>query len=154
MMFPQIHRRGLLVAGMAALTLAACGGEAPPVVLSVAASGSAGMNAGPDGADRPVTLSILQMSGSGAFNAADYFALQDPAAALGAELVQADQMILSPGGSVSKAITLKPGVTAIGVVAGFRSPTGRNVRQLIPAPAASTTLTITVGSGGISATAG
>ena len=69
-MTSQIHRRGFLATGMAVLTLAACGGEPPPTVLSVTAQGAAGMNPGPDGADRPVTLSILQMSGSSAFNAA------------------------------------------------------------------------------------
>lgn len=153
-MTSPIDRRGFLASGAAVLALASCGGEAPPTVLSVTAQGSAGMNPGPDGADRPVTLNILQMSGSGAFNAADYFALQDPAKALGAELVRSDQMVLSPGTPASKAITVQAGVTSIGVIAGFRNPTGRSVRQLIPVPPSSTTMTISVGASGISVTTG
>ena len=150
----QMHRRGFLATGMAVLTLAACGGEKPPTVLSVTAQAANGMNPGPDGADRPVTLNILQMSGSGKFNSADYFALQDPAAALGDELVRTDQIVLSPGAPAMKEIIVQPGVTSIGVIGGFRTPTGRSTRQLITVPGSSTTMTISVGPSGISVTTG
>lgn len=153
-MTAKIHRRTLLASGAAVLALAACGGEKPPTVLSVTASGAKGMNPGPDGADRPVTLTVLQMSGSGKFNAADYYALQDPAAALGADLLRADQIVLSPGAPASKAITVEAGATAIGVLAGFRTPTGRNTRQLVTVPPKSTTMTISVGAKGLSVTTG
>lgn len=151
----QFKRRTVLAAGATALLLlAGCGGEAPPTVLTVTAQGSAGMNPGPDGADRPVTVNILQLSGTGAFDAADIIALQDPATALGADLVKADQIVLAPGATVVQAIPVQAGVTAIGMTAGFRDPTGRAVRQKIPAPAASAPVSISVGSGGLSVSGG
>lgn len=150
------RRTFLAVGATAILLLAACGGEgeAPPTVMTVTAQGSAGMNPGPDGADRPVTVSILQLSGAGAFDAADYLALQDPATALGADLIKADQIVLAPGATVVQAVPVQAGVTVIGVTAGFRDPTGRAVRQKIPAPAASAPVSITVGSGGLSVSGG
>ncbi|WP_300042636.1 type VI secretion system lipoprotein TssJ [uncultured Paracoccus sp.] len=148
-------RRALLAAGASALLLlAACGGETPPTVLAVTAQGSAGMNPGPDGVDRPVTVNILQLSGTAAFDAADALALQDPAGALGADLVKADQIVLAPGAAASKSITVQAGVTTIGVTAGFRDPSGRMTRQKIPVPAASAPVTINVGSGGLSVSGG
>lgn len=154
-MTSNLNRRVLLAVGAsAALLLAGCGGETPPTVLAVTATGSAGMNPGPDGADRPVTLQVLQLSGTGTFDSADYLALQDPAAALGSDLVKTDQLVLGPGATVSKAITVQAGTTAIGVTAGFRDPTGRTVRQRIPVPAESAPVTITVGSSGIAVSGG
>ena len=86
------------------------------------------MNPGPDGADRPLTVTILQLRGSGAFDGADFFALQNPSAALGADLIKADTIALAPGGSASKTIVFDPGTSAIGVVAGFRDPAGKQFR--------------------------
>ncbi len=149
-----IARRTLLFAGAAGagLILSGCN-ETPPTVVTVRAQGGAGMNPGPDGSDRPVTLQILQLSGSGAFDAADYFALQDPAAVLGSDLVKADQIVLAPGGSATKDITLQPTTSVIGVVGGFITPTGRTVRSKVPAPGESQGLIISVGAGGLTLTA-
>ena len=65
--------------------------------VTVAVTGGAGMNPGPDGADRPVTVSLLRLRDAGAFNTADLFALQDPAAALAADLVGMDQLAVAAG---------------------------------------------------------
>ncbi|WP_372835310.1 type VI secretion system lipoprotein TssJ [Puniceibacterium confluentis] len=147
-----IPRRTFLLtsAAGAGLILTGCVEETPPTVLSVRAQAGARMNPGPDGSDRPVTLSILQLSGSGAFDSADYFALQDPASALGGDLIKADQLVLAPGGSATVAIPVQAGTSVIGVVGGFINPTGRTVRSKIPAPGASQGLIISVGAGGLS----
>ncbi|KMK65230.1 type VI secretion system lipoprotein TssJ [Puniceibacterium sp. IMCC21224] len=144
-------RRTFLLSSAAGigLILSGCGEDAPNI-LTVRAQAGAGMNPGPDGSDRPVTLSILQLSGSGAFDAADYFALQNPASALGSDLVKADQLVLAPGGSASRAITIQPTTSIIGVVGGFINPTGRTVRSKIAAPGASQGLIISVGASGLS----
>ena len=146
MIFP---RRTFLLISAAGLALAGCGPE-EPTVLTVTARARPGMNPGSGGGDRPVTLSILQLSGSGAFDAADYFALQNPSGALGSDLVKADQLVLAPGGSATRDITIQPSTSMIGVVGGVISPTGRTVRDKIPAPGASQGLLITVGPGGLS----
>lgn len=129
--------------------LAGCMGEAAPAVLAVSAQSRAGMNPGPGGGDRPVTLTVLQLSSAAAFDKADYFALQDPAGALGADLIRSDQIVLAPGEVATKAITIQPGVSVIGVVGGFRDPNGRTVRSKIGAPAADSGLIINVGSNGL-----
>ena len=83
----------------AAGLLAACGGgrPAPATVAVDRRPARPGMNPGPDGADRPVTVSLLRLRDVGAFNAADLFALQDPATALAADLVGMDQLAVAPG---------------------------------------------------------
>lgn len=147
-----IARRSFLITSAlgAGAFLTGCMGEAAPAVLSVRAQGQAGMNPGPGGADRPVTITVLQLASSAAFDAADYFALQNPSTALGSDLIRSDQLVLAPGGSATKAITIQPGAAVIGVVGGFRTPAGRTVRSKIAAPGASSGLLINVGSGGLS----
>lgn len=145
-----LDRRMFTLTGFAGLGfgLAACTEESAS--LAVSAQGLSGMNPGPDGSDRPVTVQVIQMSGTGAFDSADYFGLQDPSSALGGEFVKNDQIVLAPGGSASKVIPLDPRTTAIGVTAGFRDPAGKRVRSKIPVPASDSGLMISVGSGGIS----
>ena len=54
------------------------------------------------------------------------FALQaDPAAALGADLLGADQLVVAPKGVASKTITFEPEANFIGVVALLRDPSGK-----------------------------
>ncbi|UOA28979.1 type VI secretion system lipoprotein TssJ [Pseudosulfitobacter sp. DSM 107133] len=147
----QFARRTFLITsalGGAAL-LAGCGDPAP-AVLAVTAQGTAGMNPGPSGGDRPVTLTIVQLASSGAFDSADYFALQDPASALGADLIRTDQIVLAPGGTANTSITIESRTAVIGVIGGFRSPDGRTVRSKIAAPSANSGLIINVGAGGLS----
>ncbi len=147
-------RRSFLITSTlgAGVLLAGCMGEAAPAVLAVSAQGRAGMNPGPGGGDRPVTLTVLQLASASAFDSADYFALQDPASALGSDLIRSDQLVLAPGGSASKAITIQPDTSVIGVVGGFRTPAGRTVRSKIAAPGANSGLIITVGANGLSLT--
>jgi type VI secretion system protein VasD len=110
------------------------------------------MNPGPDGTDRPLTLTVVQMRGTGAFDASDFFALRDPQVALGGEFVKAEQIVLSPGSSASRTIGIEDGVTAIGIVAGFRDPTGKIFRVKTPAPSGPSGAILAVSSGGISLT--
>jgi type VI secretion system protein VasD len=119
-------RRSFLIAGGAFALLTACAPAAGAV--TIVAQGAAGMNPGPDGADRPLTLQVLQLRGSGAFDGADFFALQSPATALGADLVKADTITLAPGGKATKTIALEATTAILAVVAGFRTPGGKQFR--------------------------
>ena len=67
-----IPRRAFLIGG-SALLLVACA-PAGPGSVTLVAQGTVGMNPGPDGADRPLTLQVLQLRGAGAFDGADFFA--------------------------------------------------------------------------------
>jgi type VI secretion system protein VasD len=144
-----IDRRTLLVGAGAAAALAAC---APTPTLAVSAQGVAGMNPGPDGADRPLALTIVQMRGTGAFDAADFFALQDPASALGSDFVKADQIVLTPGTPVSRVIGIEDGVSAVGIVAGFRDPGGKVFRAKTAAPSRPAGVIVAVSPSGIALT--
>src|SRR5690606_26027525 len=104
-----MERREFLL-GTMALGLTACAPSGPGVV-TVLAQGVAGMNPGPDGADRPLTLTIVQLRSAGAFDSADFFALQNPQGALGGDLVKADQLALTPGAPKSLAIGLDASTT-------------------------------------------
>lgn len=146
----HFDRRTFIFTGVAGLGLAGCVPSAANLAVSV--QGKAGMNPGSDGQDRPVTVSILQMSGTSAFDAADYVALQNPSAALGGELVKADQIVVAGTSPVSRVIPVQAGASVIGVVGGFISPSGKVVRRKIAAPAKDAGLIINVGSGGISVT--
>jgi type VI secretion system protein VasD len=145
----MIGRREFLIGSMGLGLLASCG-PAGPGSVTVVATGTAGMNPGADGADRPLTLQVVQLRGTGAFDSADFFALQDPAAALGGDLVKADQIAVAPGGTASKTVGLETGVTAIGVIAGYREPGGKVFRAKSAVSATDVvTLQVSVGPGGI-----
>ena len=73
-------------------------------------------------------MQVLQLRGAGAFDGADFFALQSPATALGADLVKADTIALAPGGKATKTVTLDPTTALIAIVAGFRDPAGKQFR--------------------------
>ena len=144
-----LSRRTTILALGATGVVAACGPGGPGAV-AVTATGSAGMNPGPDGSDRPVTVQVLQLRSLAAFNTADPLALQNPAAALGGDLISALPLAVTPGGTATANIALDPSVAAIGVVAGFRNPTGKNVRASAGiGPTDSKTATIGIGPGGL-----
>lgn len=146
-----MKRRGFVISGAAVLTLGACLGPKGPGAVTVSAKGAAGMNPGPDGSDRPLTLTVVQLKSTTAFDNSDFFALQDPAAALGGDLLKADQIVLAPGGSAEKVIGVETGAAFIGVIAGYRTPAGKAFRAKTAAPAKGDAgLIVSVGSGGIS----
>lgn len=144
----MIDRRDFLIGAATAGLIAGCTPAAGSVTLS--ATGTTGMNPGPDGGDRPLALQVVQMKGTGAFDGADFFALQDPQAALGSDFVKADQITLVAGAPVSKTIALDPATTAIGVIAGFRDPGGKTFRaKSVVSPTANVGFALAVGPGGI-----
>jgi type VI secretion system protein VasD len=152
----MMERRTVLV-GLGGLALAATAGcvQAGPGAVTINATGAAGMNPGPAGEARPITLTVVQLRGTGAFDSADFFALQDPAAALGGDLVKADQIALAPGGTASKTISLDPGTAAVGIIAGYRDPAGKTFRaRTAVSPKDSITLAVVVGPSGITLAAG
>lgn len=153
-------RRAFLLAGgsLALVGLTGCAAPAPPppeapagpATVTVTATGAAGMNPGPDGAERPITLTLLQLRAVPSFQGADFFALQSPAGALGGDLVSATQVAVAPGGTAQASLALDPGTTAIGVVAGFRDPAGKTFRAVLPVtPGQSTAIRVGVTATGV-----
>jgi type VI secretion system protein VasD len=150
----MIDRRQFVVTLGATGLLAACqSGPPKPSVITVNVSGGAGMNPGPGGSDRPVTVLVMRLRSTGKFNSADYFALQgDAGSALAGDLIGSDQIAVGPGKSASKTITVEPDAAALGFVALIREPTGRSWRTTKSVSSGSKfTINVTLGSGGISA---
>lgn len=126
--------------------------EAGPGSVTIAATGSAGMNPGPDGADRPITLTVLQLRATPSFETADFFALQSPETALGADLVSATQVALAPGATAQTTLELDPSTTAVGIVGGYRDPAGKSFRVVTPVtPGEAKTLAVGVTASGVTA---
>lgn len=147
----DVPRRAFLIGG-SALLLVACA-PAGPGAVTIVAQGTAGMNPGPDGADRPLTLQVLQLRGSGAFDGADFFGLQTASATLGGDLVKADTIALAPGGKATKTIALEATTAIIAVVAGFRDPAGKQFRaKSSVSPTDSVTFALDVTASGIKLT--
>ncbi|WP_246849400.1 type VI secretion system lipoprotein TssJ [Rubellimicrobium arenae] len=148
-------RRTLLLGGgaLALLAVSACAKpeeEPPPAAATITATGAAGANPGPDGADRPLTLTVLQLRSASAFEAADFFALQTPETALGGDLVSATQIALTPGGTASTVVPLDPATTALGIVGGYRDPAGKAFRVVAPVtPGSSVNLNLAATSSGV-----
>ncbi|QKD05225.1 type VI secretion system lipoprotein TssJ [Mesorhizobium loti] len=150
----MIDRREFIVALGATGLLAACqSGPPKPSVITINVTGGAGMNPGPGGGDRPVTVLVMRLRSTGKFNSADYFALQgDAGSALAGDLIGSDQIAVGPGKSASKTITVEPDATALGFVALIREPTGKNWRTTKSVSSGSKfTINVTIGKGGISA---
>jgi type VI secretion system protein VasD len=81
---------------------------AGPGAVTIVAQGGGGHEPRPRRRDRPLTLQVLQLRGSGAFDGADFFGLQNASATLGGDLVKADTIVLAPGGKATKTIALEP----------------------------------------------
>ena len=119
----MIRRRSLLVG----LPLAACGGPPPPAPpptppeIDLAIQGGADQNPDADGHATPVAVRVLQLTGTGRFEAADVFALAEhPESALDDELAGSEQVIVQPGETRTLTAAPKPGVGFLGIVVLFR----------------------------------
>ena len=115
--------RGLWPATL--LLLAACGTPPPPppVVTNLQMSVVAALDTNPDARKRasPVVVRFYALKSTAAFDSADFFSLFDKdSAALGTDLVQKEEFLMTPG--QQKVLTLKfePEVKAVAVMAAFR----------------------------------
>ena len=138
-------RRSFILATGATAFVAACGGPQGPTPVTVAATAGPEANGG-----LPVQVTVLRLKDAGAFNSADYFALQgDPAGILGPALIGMDQMTLAAGAPASKTIAFEPEATQIGVLVGLRDPE-KAWRAAAPVPAGKpVTATVDVGAAGL-----
>jgi type VI secretion system protein VasD len=146
----MLHRRGILLAIGAAYLLSACS-RGSPKPTTVTLSGQPGMNPGPDGGERAVTVLVLQLRSVSTLNSADFFALQtDPATALGADLVGHDHITVLPGATISKTIAFEKEAAFLGLVALLRDPGGRVWRTSAPvSPGSTVEANVTLGRGGM-----
>jgi type VI secretion system protein VasD len=114
----------LYAAALLATTLAACGTTpAEPIVTNLQMSVITTADANPDARKRPspVVVRFYALKSSAAFDSADFFSLFDKdTATLGADLVQKEEFLMSPGEQKAVPLKLEPEVKAIAVMAAFR----------------------------------
>jgi type VI secretion system protein VasD len=140
-----IGRRALLLA----LPIAACGGPPPPppppqVDLTIKAATDE--NPDPSGQATPVTVRLLQLSGTGAFDSADALSfVSSPTKVLGDSLLGSEDMIIAPGETRRATIAPKPGAQFFGVAVLFRNIDQAHWRATAPiAPHGPTRLVLTI----------
>lgn len=111
----------LLILALLVVGLTACGGAPKKESLEVRIAASADLNPDVDARPSPIILHILELTAIDEFNRADYFALtQDDASALGGDVLNKTEIILTPGATRTATLVLDNAVGYLGLVAGYR----------------------------------
>lgn len=123
----------LLTSAMIGLLSACAGGPPPREPLGMQITAAADVNPDMQGRPSPIILHIMELNSTEQFNRLDYMGLTQPSgAALGAELLGKNQVVLQPGEAKSQPMELNPMTTAIGLVAGYRDIDNAAWRRIIP----------------------
>ena len=114
-------RRSLLLLP-AALVVARCApAPKPPAVLTLVITGAADQNPDPAGKPAPVAVRLYQLTTTAKFERSDWTSLTEhEQATLGQDDAGSEEVVISPGQTLTKTIALKPGVQALGVVVLYR----------------------------------
>jgi len=123
---------GLLTIAMMGL-LSACAGAPKRESLGMQISATADVNPDMQGRPSPIILHIMELNSTEQFSRLDYMGLTQPSgAAMGAELLGKNQLVLQPGETKSLPMDLNPMTTAIGLVAGYRDIDNAAWRKIVP----------------------
>lgn len=124
---------GLLTVAMLGLLSACAGGPPKRKALDMQITTTADVNPDMQGRPSPIILHIMELNSTEQFNRLDYMGLTQPSgAALGAEMLGKNQVVLQPGESRTLPMELNPLTTAIGLVAGYRDIDNAAWRKSIP----------------------
>ena len=116
------HLFSVTILSLLVFGLASCG-SAPPKKesLKIRISATTDVNPDLDARPSPVILHLLELSAIDEFNRADFFALtQKDAAALGGDVLNKTEIILTPGSSQEIILELDQLAVYLGFVAGYR----------------------------------
>ncbi|MGH8816282.1 MAG: type VI secretion system lipoprotein TssJ [Achromobacter pestifer] len=133
-----LRRVALIAAGVVAGALSVgCSSTAKrvpaPYAIELRADPKVNVNAG--GRPSPVQVTIYELKSASIFESRDFFTLQDDAhAALGAELLNVDQVILRPGEAKVLRYPGNPEARVVGVVAAYRDLEQSKWRLLVSLP--------------------
>jgi type VI secretion system protein VasD len=87
------------------------------------------------GRSLPTLVRVYQLKKTDRIEAAGYDALyRDDRAALADDLLQVDELVVSPSTTTARTLTRAPGATAVAVVAVVRRPSGDEWRSVVPLP--------------------
>jgi type VI secretion system protein VasD len=127
---------GARAGGVAALlALAGCallgGGDSTPAPIDVEIESSVRLNPDESGQSLPTQVRLLQLKSGGKLEAADFGALyRGDKEALGEDLLQVDEVVVSPGEKVQKRVGRDRAATVLGIVGVFRRPSGGTWRRM------------------------
>ncbi len=103
------------------LGLASCGSAPKKHTLKIRISATTDVNPDLNTRPSPIILHVLELSAIDGFNRADFFALtQNDAAALGGDVLNKTEIILTPGSSKETVLELDKQAVYLGFVAGYR----------------------------------
>jgi type VI secretion system protein VasD len=122
-----------------ALTLAACTSYEPkpkePLQLDLTIRAAPDANPDDQGRAAPIFVRIYELKTDGAFNAADFYSLQDKdKTVLADDLVKRDQFQLRPGEHVRVTRTANPASKTLGILAAYRDLPHAVWRTVYPLP--------------------
>lgn len=117
----------LLVACFLAVGLVSgCGGkkedpQREPVELELVFFADKDMNPNLKGRPSPVAVKVFELAGTGAFEEVDYFSLQtDAKGVLAEDFLGVSSFVIRPGARKELRKPAAKGITALGIIAGFR----------------------------------
>jgi type VI secretion system protein VasD len=119
--------------------LAACASSDPkpkePLRLDLTVSGASNVNPDYQGRAAPIVVRIYELKTDSAFNAADFFSLQQKdKTVLADDLVKRDEFQLRPGEHRTIHRTADPATTTLGVLAAYRDLPHSVWRAAYPLP--------------------
>jgi type VI secretion system protein VasD len=123
----------LAMALLALLVLEGCslfgGGDATPAPLDVTVTAGSRLNPDDGGQSLPTVIRIYLLKASSKAGAAQFEDLyRRDKEVLGEDLIQVDEMVLSPGGTARRTVPGDKGARALMVVGVFRRPVGATWR--------------------------
>lgn len=134
------HRRAL-VAFAAGVVAAGCGlfrttpSDAPGEPLQVELAAGDRLNPDERGESLPTVVHLYQLKSAAKLEAADYERFYRAAnETLGADLLQAQEFTLLPGGKLRRRVERERAAKVLAVVALFRRPTGDSWRTFVELP--------------------
>ncbi len=109
------------------------GGPPPPIEVTIQASDR--VNPDEQGQSLPTLIRLYQLKSAAPLEAADYGAVYgSDKETLGANLLQADEVVVAPGGTATKRIVRVPEATALAAVAVVRRPAAGAWRSIVELP--------------------
>ena len=129
----------LLSLALLGLFSACAGGPPKREALDMQITATADVNPDLQGRPSPVILHIMELNSTEQFNRLDYMSLTQPSgAALGAELLGKNQVVMQPGETKTLPMELNPMTSGIGLIAGYRDIDNATWRKVIPITQGST----------------
>jgi len=130
------HLAQIIAISMLVLFLTSCGSAPKKHGLEIRISATSDVNPDLNARPSPIILHVLELTAIDEFNRADFFSItQNDAAALGGDVLNKTEIILTPGSSKEVTLELDQQVAYLGFVAGYRdidSSRWRVSQEIVP----------------------